>query len=197
MAVSATDAVLAVGSEAGGALRPRCRRCGPGETMAHPRPGDIILVRTGTWAGRLTRFFERLRFRGAEDRAYVHWNHAALVMNPLGHLIEARPSGVTLKPIECYRDCEYHYVHLDLDEAGQRQAIGYARSCLGQGYGLAGVALLGISVLLGERLRVPDRGQQGCAALIARSLQRSGIAFDRRPAEMMLADLAKRFGVTP
>ena len=177
--------------------RKRYRRCGPGETMPDPRPGDIILVRTATLAGRLTRFAERRRYHAAEDRPYAYWNHAALVMNRLGHLIEVRPSGVGLRAIEGYRDLEYHYVHLELDETGQRRAIGYARSCLGQRYGFDSIALLGISALLGDRFRVPDRGQQGCAALITRALQRAGMTFARRPTEMMLADLARHFGVTP
>jgi hypothetical protein len=34
-------------------------------------------------------------------------------------------------------------------------------------------------------------------ALIARALQRAGVTFARRPADMTPADLAKQFGVMP
>jgi hypothetical protein len=54
---------------------------------------------------------------------------------------------------------------------------------------------LGKSVLLGDRFKVPDRGQQGCVALIVRALQRAGVKFEQRPSDMMPSDLAKRFGV--
>ena len=54
-----------------------------------------------------------------------------------------------------------------------------------------------LSVLLGDRFKVPDRGRQGCVALIVRALQRAGVTFERRPSDMMPSDLAKRFGVTP
>ena len=56
---------------------------------------------------------------------------------------------------------------------------------------------LGKSVLLGDRFKVPDRGQQGCVALIVRALQRAGVKFEQRPSDMMPSDLAKRFGVLP
>jgi hypothetical protein len=45
--------------------------------------------------------------------------------------------------------------------------------------------------------RVPDTGRPGCVSLIARALQRAGIVFERPPAELMPADLAKTFGVLP
>jgi hypothetical protein len=56
---------------------------------------------------------------------------------------------------------------------------------------------LGKSVLPGERFKVPDRGQQGCVALIVPALQRAGVRFEQRPSDMMPSDLAKRFGVLP
>jgi hypothetical protein len=68
---------------------------------------------------------------------------------------------------------------------------------LRQKYGRSGFLLLALSVLLGDRLKVPDRGQQGCVALIVRALQRAGVRFEQRPVDMTPADLAKRFDVMP
>jgi hypothetical protein len=62
-------------------------------------------------------------------------------------------------------------------------------------YGRFRCFLLGLAVLFGGRFQVRDRGQQGCGVLIARALQRAGMSFERAPADMMPADLAKRFGV--
>ena len=61
----------------------------------------------------------------------------------------------------------------------------------------AAAALLAIAILTGDWFEVPDRGQQGCIALIARALQRAGMTFVRKPADMTPADLAKQFGVLP
>ena len=73
----------------------------------------------------------------------------------------------------------------------------FAYSGLRQKYGLFSFVTLAVTVLLGDRFHVPDRGQQGCAALVVRALQRAGMTFDRRPTDMIPADLAKQFHVMP
>jgi len=171
-------------------------RCGPGEVIADLRAGDIILIRGPGWLGRIIRLGARIRYRHG-DRRYAHWSHAALVLSARGRLMEVHARGVGVCGIEKFRDEEFHYVRLDLSDESRREAVRYARSCVGQRYGVLGFLLLGLSVALGDRFRVPDSGQQGCATLIVRALQRAGVAFDRAPSDMMPADLAKRFGVLP
>jgi hypothetical protein len=171
--------------------------CAPGEDIADPRPGDVILIRGRGWLGKLIRIVQRMRYRRVEDRTFAYWSHAALIVSPRGHLIEVIPAGVVSRKIEGYRWHDYHYVYLDLSEAQRREAVRFAHSCLKQKYGTLSSLLLGVAVLLGDRLRVPERGQQGCGALIARALQRAGMKFERSPVNMLPADLAKRFEVRP
>ena len=171
--------------------------CGPGQGMSHPRPADVVLIRSTTWLGKLIRFFERIRFRTEKDRPFAYWSHAALVVTSAGHLIEVVHTGVVLGKIENYRDQEYHYVYLDLSESDRSKAVHFAYSCLRQKYGRSGFLLLALAVLVGDRFEVPDRGQQGCVALIVRALQRAGVRFEQRPSDMMPSDLAKRLGVLP
>jgi hypothetical protein len=165
--------------------------------MSHPRPGDMILIRSANWLGKLIRFFERIRYRSENDRPFTHWSHAALVTTSAGHLIEVVHTGVRVSNIEKYRNQEYHYVYLDLTQPQQSRAVSFAYSCVRQKYGRSGFLLLMLSVLLGDRLKVPDRGQQGCVALIVRALQHAGMTFEQQPSDMMPSDLAKRFGVLP
>jgi hypothetical protein len=172
-------------------------RCDPGETISYPRPGDVVLVRGVGWLGRFIRVFERMRYRTDQDRPFAYWSHAAIIVGREGLLVEVLHNGVVLSKLEKYRALEYHYIHLNLSEANRRNASFYACACLHQKYGVSGFLLLAFSLLLGDWFRVPDRGQQGCAALIVRALQRAGITFEREPADMMPADLAKRFGVRP
>ena len=172
-------------------------RCGRGESICDPRPGDIILVRGIGWLGRFIRSFERMRFRSDEDRPFAHWSHAAIIVSRSGLLVEVLHHGVVLSKLDKYRDQEFHYVFLDLSDADRKGAAGYACACLRQKYGVWSFLLLALSLLAGDRLRIPDGGQQGCAALIVRALQRAGMTFARGPADMMPADLAKRFGIFP
>jgi hypothetical protein len=173
------------------------KRCGPGESISDPRPGDIVLIRGTGWLGKSIRFFIRMRCRRDGDRALAHWSHAGIVVSSRGHLIEVVPKGVVLNLLENYRAQEYHYVYLDLSAAERTKASQYAYSCLKQKYGRFSFVLLALTVLTGDWFGVPDRGQQGCVALIARALQRAGVTFERLPTEMTPADLAKNFGVMP
>jgi hypothetical protein len=171
-------------------------RCAPGENVAAPGSGDIILIRGRGWLGWIIRAVQRVRYRREEDHRFAYWSHAALIVTPW-HVIEVIPAGVMMCKIEKYRDHDYHYVHLELSESDRSKAVAFAYSCLRQKYGLSSFLLLAASVLLGDRFKVPDRGQHGCVALIARALQRAGMTFEQRPNDMMPADLAKRFGVVP
>ena len=171
-------------------------RCPPGEIVTGLRRGDLLLIRGPGWLGWAIRLFAWARFRN-DDRRYGYWSHAALVVTDAGHLLEVHARGVGLCGIEKYRKTDFCYVRLDLSEAARHAAARYAYECLGQRYDLAGFLLLALSVVLGDRFRVPDTGKPGCVSLIARALERVGIAFDRAPPDMMPADLAKRFGVLP
>jgi hypothetical protein len=171
--------------------------CGPGESITDPRPGDVVLVRGAGWLGKAIRLFVRMRCRRDGGRSFAHWSHAGIIVSPQGHLVEVVHTGVVLSHIEKYRDQEYHYVHLDLSAADRTRASRYAYSCLRQKYGRWSFVLFAFAVLLGDRFEVPDRGQQGCVALIARALQRAGMSFARRPTDMTPADLARKFGVMP
>ncbi len=168
----------------------------PGEAISRTRPGDIILVRHKHWLSLLIRAFVRMRHRAPEERRYAYWSHAALAINNAGHLVEVNMRGVSISHIRQYRECDYHYVWLDLPEAGRKAAVDFARSCLKQKYSLRNFLLLAASIPLGDRVPIPDSGH-GCVSLIARALQQAGIRFDRKPTEMTPADLAMRFGVTP
>lgn len=172
-----------------------CVRCAPGETIAEPRPGDIILVRGSGWLGCLIRMFERMRYRTAEDRAFACWSHAAIVVGRNGFLVEVLHTGVTLSRLAKYRDQDYRYIRLDLSDCDRKTAASYACACLRQRYGVSSFLLFAASLLAGDRYRIRDRGQQGCVALIVRALQRAGMTFERQAADMMPADLAKHFGV--
>jgi len=171
-------------------------RCGPGEAISHPRPGDILLVRGVGWLGWGIREYERICAR-RKDRAFVYWSHAAVVVSARGHLVEVLHNGVGLSRIEKYRDQEYHYVRIDLPDTDRDAVARYALSCVQQKYARWTFVRLAAAKLLRVRWHIPDRGQQGCISLIVRALQQVGVPFERAATDMSVVDLAKRFGVRP
>jgi hypothetical protein len=175
----------------------RVERFGPGEGIANPWPGDFLLIRGHWWISTVIQRGQRFRFSRAEDRRYAHWSHVALVTDLRGRLVEANDKGVVARHVDQYRALEYHYVHITASGPQRRLAVDFAESCVGQPYATLGFLALGVSVLTGGRISLGDRGQQLCGALVARALARADAVFDRHPADMTPADLARHYRVTP
>src|ERR1017187_8391062 len=94
-----------------------------GVATANPCVGDFILTHTNGFFGQLIRFGQRIRYRGA-DRAYCHWNHAAMIVGEHGEISEALPrTGVTPGNLEKYREVEYTLVHVHARSADQEQML--------------------------------------------------------------------------
>jgi hypothetical protein len=175
----------------------RVERFGPGESAADPRPGDFILIHSEGWLSTLIYLLQALRFRGPEDRKYRHWSHVALVTSRRGRIIEVVNTGVGAQRLEKYRNTEYHYVHIDASQQERAEIVKFAESCVGQPYGRLAALALVVAALTSGRFIGGDNGQQNCAALVARALARAGVRFEREPPEMLPADLAKCYDVTP
>ena len=170
-------------------------RYGPGEEVACPSGGDLLLVRGRSWVSALVYALERLRPR--ELGAFGYWSHCAFVAGPTGLIVEVTDRGVVVRHVSRYRDSEYHYVRLQLTEEQRLAAIRAAAACLGQPYSHSSFLLIGWNNLSPFRWNVPDRGQNVCASIVARALQPCGIEFDRPPHELLASDLARHFGVRP
>jgi hypothetical protein len=178
-----------------GARVQRVERYGPGEGIASPWPGDFLLIRGHWWISRVIHGGQLIRFRTAADRPYAHWSHVALVASFEGRIIEVNDKGVVARHIERYRALEYHYVRIHATGQQRLEAVRYAESCVGEPYARLAFLALGASVFTGGLIRVGERGQQMCGSLVARALARTDAVFDRRPAEMTPADLAKHYNV--
>jgi hypothetical protein len=173
-------------------------RFAPGESIARPRPGDLVLVHGGGWIGTLVHAFQVLRFHAHHERPYAYWSHAAIVTSPLGRVVEVGPRGVIATSLETYRNLDYHYVRVAASGARRVEAVRFAESCVGQRYGTLSVLALGFFTLIRCPIALPERGQHHCAALVARALERAtGERFARTPVNMMPADFAKHYGVVP
>src|SRR5262245_56939346 len=65
----------------------------PGVPATDFQPGGFILTHGNAWTSKIIRFGQRLRIHG-DDRKYAYWNHAALIVNDDGALVEALGAGV-------------------------------------------------------------------------------------------------------
>lgn len=170
----------------------------PGQEAKQYRPGDFILTHGKAWTSVLIRIGQSLKYWG-EDKKYAWWSHAAMIVAEDGTLIEAIGSGVRQGNISEYKDTDYMLVCIDglADDRDREQTAKYARECLNQEYGYLTLVCIGLGLLTGMRLSFGVDGQSICSGLVARALERTDAIFDRDPANIMPADLAKYFNLTP
>jgi uncharacterized protein YycO len=169
-------------------------RYGPGQQAPDLRPGDFILTHRRRLMPALISLAQRRRFTGP-DRAFAHWSHCALVVATDGTLVEAEGTGVRRSPLARYRSEEYHLVRMDarLDMEQRRLAVRAAEENVGQAFGYAVMLSLAIWLLTGRRVRWRRADHQVCSGLVAGALAAAGQRFDRPPAFMLPADLARAY----
>ncbi len=168
----------------------------PGESATQLRAGDFILTHGRAWTSRLIRFGQRLRIHG-DDRKYTRWNHAALVVDESGDLVEALGAGVTRRNIVAYQGTEYQLVRITASDEDREQVVTFALWALGQPYAWVTIVSIALSLLTGAKFTFTYEGQHICSGLVARALERTGAIFNRTPSHIMPADLAKYFRVEP
>lgn len=172
------------------------QRYGPGEAATDGQPGDFILTHGGKLYDRLTQWAQSLRMHGG-DRKYTRWNHAAILVDTHGAIIEADGKGVCLENLSKYQPTEYYLVHIDASQEDRAEEVSFARSCLGKPYGKVTICSIFLSLITGTTLAFGLDGTEICSGLVAQSLVRTNVIFDKDPTHIMPADLAKYFKVEP
>ena len=178
------------------AVKANIQRYGPGEVAEQTQPGDFILTHGGKLYDRLTQWAQSLRMYG-KARKYTRWNHAALIVDADGSIIEADGPGVCLAHLSKYQPTEYYLVHIEASDEDRGEEVAFARSCLGQPYGRLTICSIFLSLLTGTTLAFGLDGTEICSGLVAQALVRTNVIFDKDPTHIMPADLAKHFSVEP
>ena len=174
------------------------QRYGPGEEVSDPQAGDFILTHGSDLFGRLIRIGQALRFRG-KDHKFTCWNHAAIIVDDQGGLIEALGNGVQKTHISKYKPTEYYLVRLGTtaDATDRVEAVKFAEWSLGEPYGTLTIVSIAIGLITGGKLTFGYQGQAICSGLVARALERTHAIFNRNAEDIMPADLAKYYNVNP
>ena len=160
------------------------------------QPGDFVLVKSKTIQSKLIRFGQWIRFRG-DDRRYIGWSHAALIVDAEGSLVEAVGTGVRRSHLSHYQDTEYAVVGIDalVERPDRAEVVAFAEWCVGERYGYLTIVSIAIAMLTGSKLIFGIDGQNVCSGLVARSLERTRAIFQRASSHIAPADLAKMFDV--
>jgi hypothetical protein len=167
-----------------------------GEPHAQLRPADFLLTHGQSWQDALIRWGQALRIHGRDAQWFTYWNHAALIVDDRGSLIEALGNGVQETNISKYLDSDYHLVRVKASAADRREAVNFARSCLGDPYDFADIVSIALTLLTGAKFSFQVEGHQICSGLVAAALERTTAVFNRSAAHVMPADLAKYYGAT-
>jgi hypothetical protein len=183
---------------------------GPGQEPAAPGwvPGDLVLTHGSALTSQLIRFGQALRIHG-DDRRYTHWNHAAIVVDRDGAIIEALGRGITETHVSKYREEERTVLTVAASADDREQVVRFCRWAAGhveadgtpipepdrrhQRYGWIQIASITLTLLTGARFTFSLDGTQICSGLAGRALERTGAIFNRAPSHLMPADLAKYF----
>jgi hypothetical protein len=168
----------------------------PGQAPERFVPGDFSLHRATTNKGRngatttlgkLIQAGERARFG---DSDFARWTHSTLIVSESGDICEAIESGVALDNIEKYRGSDYIVVHVDALPVQRELACGFAKSRVGDKYGILDFVGLAFQALFGWKLSINIDGQYICSGLVSRATEKYIDAYPRSPEDMMPGDLA-------
>lgn len=172
------------------------QRYGPGETADGLQPGDFILTHGSSVMGHLIRIGQRLRYRGP-DRRYARWNHAALIVDRAGGMIEADEHGVHRANISKYAAVEYYVVGIQASDEARGHAVAFAEWSLRQPFGWLTFVSNALAILIASRFDFGLDGQETCSGLVARALEHAGEILETDPSRVMPADLARQFSIEP
>jgi len=157
-------------------------------------PGDFILVSSKGILAKFIRFGQFIRYHGKMN-PFSHWNHAAMVIDTDGTIVEAVGRGVIVSNISEYKDVEYYYVTTKLNKQSRDQAVAACKSFIKDKYGWITIFSIAMELLTGIKIQLTNSNTMICSAVVAQSLWAGGVVFDRNPYQMMPADLAASFNI--
>ncbi len=170
----------------------------PGDSAETWIPGDFILTHGDSFMSALIRFGEQLRIHG-DDRRYAWFNHAALITDTDGGIVEALGRGVVRANASKYLRKDYVVVHSGADTHDVKEVLRFADWVIAHRahYGRLTIASLVITLLTGAKLTFFIDGEFICSGLVARAMERTGAIFSRDPVHITPADLAKYYSASP
>ena len=158
-------------------------------------PGDFILVSTNGILAKFIRFGQFIRYHG-KMKPFSLWNHAAMIIDEEGTIVEAVGRGVRYAHIDEYKNVEYYLVNTKLNKQSREQAISACNSFVKDQSGWLTIVSIAFELITGIKLQFSLNNSMICSAVVAQSLWAGGVIFSRNPYQMMPADLAAAFNIS-
>jgi hypothetical protein len=165
-----------------------------GEAPEKYVPGDFILVSSKGFLAKCIRFGQFFRYHG-KMKPFAHWNHAAMIIDEQGTIVEAMGRGVVENNIIDYKNVEYYYVTTKLNKQSRDQAVAACKSFLKDKYAWLTILSIALELATGISLQFNSKNTMICSGVVAQSLWAGGVIFDHNPYQMMPADLAAAFNI--
>lgn len=124
-----------------------------------------------------------------------YWNHAALIVETNGTLIELTTGGIRKKNIADYPPKDIHIVAIDMSNEDRKQVREFAEVMLKRHptYGFLTIASIALKIMTMSRLVIKLDGTLICSEFVARALAQGGIIWDKDPSLITPADLYTTF----
>ncbi len=132
--------------------------------------GDFILCKSNHWIDRLIRFGQRLR----DDGPGSAYDHAALVIDDTGTIIEAVSKGLSYGHVTDYPN--HLLFRLTLDEPDGAKAVSFAHYWLDRHveYGYLEDLSIGLDLLTPRFIHFKSAETMICSEFVARALAQTG-----------------------
>ena len=115
-------------------------------------PGDFILVSTNGILAKFIRLGQFIRYHG-KMKPFSLWNHAAMIIDEEGTVIEAVGRGVRYAHVDEYKDVEYYLVNTKLNKQSRDQAISACKSFVKDQYGWLTIVSITFELITGIKLQ--------------------------------------------
>jgi hypothetical protein len=155
------------------------------------QPGDLALVHSNSWTGRIIRLGQSLKCGFGSP--YSYFNHCSIVTDPFGATIEA--VAPRIRRWQLQQDEDFVIVDVGASAEDRAQIVRFAESCLNEGYGYLSIACISLRLLTGSRLMFGTQRTITCSGMAAEALTRSWPIFRVEPSTLMPSELAEFFHV--
>lgn len=157
------------------------------------RPGDVFLTSGTRFVSRVIQLSQRLRL----PAEHAFWNHAGMVVDDDGYIIESLEWGPEIEHISKYRDVTRALIQPEYHAHDRRQILDFLDSVRNAEwrYGYLQIGSVLFSLLTGSKLAFSHTGSYICSALVADALTRAGVTWGKPSAFVTPGDIALQLNV--
>ena len=124
-----------------------------------------------------------------------HWNHAGLVTDAKGTIIELTTKGIKKKHISEYNKEDMYVVDIHMSHDDRMEIVDYAHTMLRRHatYGFLTVVSIAFKILTKSRVVIKLDGTLICSEFVAKALEHGGVIWNKDTSLITPGDLYNQF----